>query len=64
MNVYGVNISIQDLYYEVEALNQDDAIYEGLQLAYDELGRGEVPDLDCNECILLEGEEPDEDEDE
>lgn len=60
MNLYGVTISIDSLYYEIEAENQDDAIYSAFNLANDELGREQVPELDCNECYLIDGEEEEE----
>lgn len=64
MNTYGVTISVEDLYYEIEAPNQEEAMGEAFHLAYLELSSSSTSVLDCNECILLEGEEPNEDEDE
>lgn len=62
MNIYGVTINIADFYFEVEADNQTDAIEKAFELAYEDISSGEIGELDCNECFLIEGEEEDEDE--
>lgn len=48
---YGVNL-ISDLYYEIEADDQDDAINAAFEFAWVERGI----EWDCNECIELDGE--------
>lgn len=60
MNKYGVNIKIDDFYYEVYAKDQQSAMDIAFDLAYDEFNEHNLWAFqpDCNECILLEGEEP------
>lgn len=57
MPLYGVNISLRDLYYEIEADNEQDAIDEAFDLAFDDVGNLWDLDPDCNECITLDDEE-------
>lgn len=62
MTKFGVNITLRDLYYEVEALDQDEAIQMAMDLAFDDVGNLWDLDPDCNECIEFDDEDEGEDD--
>lgn len=53
MPKYGVNIRVEDLYYEIEAADQDEAVDEAFRLAEYALEAGELF-FDCNEVVDLD----------
>jgi hypothetical protein len=57
MPLFGVNFTTE-AYFEVEALDQEEAI----DMAYEELYNSLVGEYewDCNECLWLDGDEDDE----
>lgn len=50
---FGVTISVEDLYYEIEAADQDEAMDEAFRLAEHALDAGDLY-LDCNEVVDLD----------
>lgn len=52
---YGVNITVQDLYFEIEAEDEQDAMDQAFDAAVEVLNdRGHGIDLDCNEVVELD----------
>lgn len=55
MPKYGVTISVSDFYYEVEAVDENDAMEQAFIFAEDALKDAGVGiDLDCNEVIVID----------